>query len=678
MTMRLSLSFLLILLSLTPLIGQEPGPSPSPIKEEVVVTPGRSETRLGDTPASIITLSRSEVEATAAPSVDDMLRQTVGFSIFRRSSGRNANPTTQGVSLRGVGASGASRSVILFDGVPLNDPFGGWVQWSRVPVIDLESAEVLRGGASSLYGDSGLSGAVNLIPRRQRNGFSFSGDLFAGSQRTISGSGRLGFGSKRWSGNVLASQMHTRGFIPVEEAVRGPVDSYAGTRSIFYSGRVERLFGTSSVFLRPSYFGEVRTNGTGLQTNRTHIRQLIAGGTLRASSTSKTRADWRSFGGTQVYDQIFSAVNTPRTAESLTRVQRVPVQNIGVSGQVSTVIADHTIVGGGEIRNVRGSSDEIAYSNNAATSLIGAGGRQTIVGGFLQDIVSVGKRLIFVGAIRADKWSNFRGQSLTRALSTSQLTATTFPDRTETALSPRGSALFRLTDSVSLYAAASRSFRSPTLNELYRSFRVGNVLTLSNADLRAETAINVEGGMMFGRGRTFFRANVFRTAIDRPVANVTLTSTPTLITRQRQNAGTTRTTGFEVEAERRFDLFALTAGYVFAEPLVTSFPSNPLLAGRNIPQVARHQFTFQVRYSPDKWVIASQLRASSSQFDDDLNQFRLEQYGQLDLFVSRQIADRYSVYAAVENISNSRYSVARTPIRTVSSPANIRIGVRWK
>ncbi len=183
---------------------------------------------------------------------------------------------------------------------------------------------------------------------------------------------------------------------------------------------------------------------------------------------------------------------------------------------------------------------------------------------------------------------------------------------------------------------------------------------------------------MFGRGRTFFRANVFRTEIDRPVANVTLTSTPTLITRQRQNAGTTRTTGFEVEAERRFDLFALTAGYVFAEPLVTSFPSNPLLAGRNIPQVARHQFTFQVRYSPDKWVIASQLRASSSQFDDDLNQFRLEQYGQLDLFVSRQIADRYSVYAAVENISNSRYSVARTPIRTVSSPANIRIGVRWK
>lgn len=678
--MRQFLGFLLFTLTFTGVNGQTgtPTPTPAAIKEEVIVTAGRSETRLGDTPASITTLSRSETESTAAPTIDDTLRQTVGFSIFRRSSSRNANPTTQGVSLRGVGSSGASRSVILFDGVPLNDPFGGWIQWNRVPIIELESAEVLRGGASGLYGDSGLSGAVNLIPRRQRDGISFSSDVFAGSQRTISGSGVLGFGSERWSGSVVASNLHTRGFVPVDAAARGPVDSYAGTRNTSFSGRINRRLGASDVFLRPSYFGEVRTNGTGLQTNRTHIRQLAAGGTLKTSDNSATRIEWRAFGGTQVYDQVFSAINALRTAESLTRVQRVPVQNIGVSGQVSAVFGNHTVVAGGEARNVRGASDEIVYANNAATSLVGAGGRQNIGGGFIQDIFAVGKRLILVGVIRADRWSNYRGQNVTRTLSTNQLATVAYPDRTETALSPRGSALFRVSNSISLYGGASRSFRSPTLNELYRSFRVGNVLTLSNAELKSETAINLEGGVMFGRGRTFVRSAVFRTAIDGPVANVTISSTPSLITRQRQNAGTTRSLGCELEAERRFDSFALTAGYVFVDPKVTSFPSNPILAGLEIPQVARHQFTFQFRYSPEKWMIASQFRASSSQFDDDLNQFRLEPYGQIDLFVSRRIKEKVTIYAAVENVTNSRYSVGKTPIRTVSSPTNLRIGLRWK
>ena len=141
-------------------VGQEPQPSPLPIREEVIVTSNRTETKIGDTPASVVTFSRREIGTAAAPTIDDVLRQAVGFSILRRSSSRNANPTTQGVSLRGVGSSGASRSLVLFDGVPLNDPFGGWVQWNRVSPISVETVEVVRGGASSLYGDSSLSGAM--------------------------------------------------------------------------------------------------------------------------------------------------------------------------------------------------------------------------------------------------------------------------------------------------------------------------------------------------------------------------------------------------------------------------------------------------------------------------------------------------------------------------------------
>ncbi|MBP9110165.1 MAG: TonB-dependent receptor plug domain-containing protein, partial [Pyrinomonadaceae bacterium] len=122
--MRGFFGIFIFLASLGPVFAQQTTETPEPIREQVVVTASRSEARIGDTPASIVTLSKREIETSAAPTIDDMLRQTVGFSIFRRSSSRNANPTTQGVSLRGVGSSGASRSLILFDGVPLNDPFG--------------------------------------------------------------------------------------------------------------------------------------------------------------------------------------------------------------------------------------------------------------------------------------------------------------------------------------------------------------------------------------------------------------------------------------------------------------------------------------------------------------------------------------------------------------------------
>src|SRR5206468_8977749 len=136
--------------------------SPTNVTGEVTVTATRTNTRLEETAASIVVLGPKELETTAAMTLDDSLRQVPGFSLFRRTGSRTANPTTQGVSLRGVGASGASRAVVLADGIPLNDPFGGWVYWGRIPRESLSHIEVLRGGASGLYGSGALGGIVNI------------------------------------------------------------------------------------------------------------------------------------------------------------------------------------------------------------------------------------------------------------------------------------------------------------------------------------------------------------------------------------------------------------------------------------------------------------------------------------------------------------------------------------
>lgn len=647
---------------------------PLPVNEQFV-TVTRTPTRIENSAESIATVDRTQLSTTAAPTMDDALRQVPGFSIFRRSSSRNANPTTQGVSLRGVGASGASRTNVMVDGVPINDAFGGWVQWNRVSPISVGSVEMLRGGASSLYGNSSLSGAIELVPRAiPGSEYVISGEAFGGSQRTASGSVFAGIDRNDWFGDISAGHFQIRGFIPIEEAARGAVDSFAGVRSINLSARAGRRFGdVASVFFRPTYFGESRTNGTPAQVNKTYSRQFIAGGEVG----KKVKFDWRVFGGTQGYDQSFSSIAADRSTESLTRLQYSPSQNLGYSFTASGTFRGNFIVGGVEGRDVRGASDEIVFSGGSATSLVGAGGREGSLGIFVKDVLNLGSRVVIAGSLRYDRWRNYRGFSVKRNLTTNGVSVSNFTDRDQDALSPQGSVLVRVADEISLHASASKSFRAPTLNELYRAFRVGNVLTQANADLLAERATNLEGGASFRRKNYGFRATAFVTDIDRAVANVTIATTPSLITRQRQNAGSTRSAGFEVDGELRYRRFDINAGYLFADSRVREFPSNPALIDRYIPQVPRHQVTLQVRYGLEKWSFSVQTRASSEQFDDDLNAFRLEPYFQADAFVSRRIREKASVFAAVENLFNSRYSVGRTPLRTLSSPLSIRAGVRW-
>ncbi len=652
--------------------------APASISENVTVSVTRTATRIGENAASIAVLRDEDLKSTAAITVDDALRQVPGFSLFRRSGSRTANPTSQGVSLRGLGASGASRAVVLADGVPLNDPFGGWVYWSRVPRNSIQQVEVLRGGASDLYGSSALSGVVNIITKRPDvNAFALETSF--GNQTTRDASLHWSHRMGHWIAGVSAGVFRTDGYILVGPDERGVVDTPAGARHSIVNLNLGREFGENRrLFGSASFFGESRKNGTPLQTNRTHIRQFVLGSDWQSSTIGFLSA--RLFGGTQVFDQNFTAISLDRNNETLTRVQRVPAQFLGVNGQwTRTFGSKHTLIGGMEANQVRGASDEIVFVAGRATSLVGAGGRQATVGAFLQDLFRVNSSLLITAGVRFDHWRNYDALSASAPFLGFGNT-TIFPDRTESAFSPRFAVLYKVTTRVSLTASATRAFRAPTPNELYRSFRVGNVLTLANENLRAERVTSGEGGIRVSgfRERFIFRGNAFWSTVSQPVANVTLTTTPALITRQRQNLGQTRSRGLEIETEGHFNQYwNLSAGYLLADARLLKFPANPALEGLLIPQVARHQFTFQMRYSnPSLVTVGLQGRAASSQFDDDQNVFRLASYFSLDTLVSRRINENVEAFVAVENIFNQRYEVGKTPVTTLGPPILVRGGFR--
>jgi TonB-dependent Receptor Plug Domain len=200
---------------------------PAGVAEQVTVTAGRRELRGTDTPGATSTLTSAELMSSAALQPDDALRQTPGFTLFRRSSSRAANPTTQGVTLRGLSASGASRTLVLAGGVPLNDPFGGWVYWGRVPEAAIDRIEIVRGALSDLYGADAVGGVIHIVPlEATRN--SVRGSVEGGSLGTSRVS--LFGGAQRgpWFGNIAGERLSTDGAVIVAPDQRGPIDTPAG------------------------------------------------------------------------------------------------------------------------------------------------------------------------------------------------------------------------------------------------------------------------------------------------------------------------------------------------------------------------------------------------------------------------------------------------------------------
>jgi outer membrane receptor protein involved in Fe transport len=644
---------------------------------EVEIYGDGQRTRLSPLGLSQVSLKSADLRETASPVLDDGLRQVAGFSTFRRTSGRQSNPTTQGVSLRGVGSTGASRTAVVEDGVSLNDPFGGWVQWNRVIQPLITEVEVLRGGASGLYGSSALSGAIIIRPLDRRDG-RFSAELFGGSQNTIGANGRL---AEMFKGSLLTggfSSLRTRGYIPIDESARGTVDSFAGVRYDSFQARYAgKLNEGLHILFKPSIFGEVRTNGTGVQTNRTHSKSLIAGVSY---ISEPLQISARVNGINQVYDQMFSTVAAIRNSESLNRVQRVPVRSLGYSvNSVLTVSRDffNALNIGVESRVLRGASDEVSFVNGIPNTRTGVGGSQRFTSLFMNNRFAK-NRLVMNISVRGDFIGNRNGISVSTPVSTNTTTSTSFADRDYSSLSGRAGVSYQSTSRINIFASASTSFRAPTLNELYRGFRVGSVLTLPNENLLPERGVEMDLGIIYSTKKLGLRTAYFRNDISDTVSNVTVSSSPSLITRQRRNVGRTLSQGIELDVEGRInDSLALSAGYLFTDSTVREFPANTSLVGLRIPQVARHQATLQTRFAGGGILWTMQLRASAPQFDDDLNLFRLEGFLQMDSFVSYAISERLKVFGGMENIFNRRYSTARTPIRSVGPPIGARIGMRW-
>jgi len=655
--------------------------------QQVLVTATRIDTALEDSPADSVTISTENLDTTPALTLDDVLRDVPGFDLFRRNSSRTANPGTQGVSMRGLGASGASRALVLVDDVPLNDPFGGWVYWDRVARESIRSVEVLRGGAgASLYGSTAMGGVIQFRTREPGTPtFAVEGSL--GNENTPELSFWTGAKIGHWNAALSGDFFRTNGYILVPEPERGAVDVPANSRHALTALDLGRHFGDfGKVFVRGSYFGEGRHNGTVIQTNGTRIADFASGWDYENKRVGTLSA--RIFGLYESYDQLFSSISADRSQEFLTDNQRVPSQMIGGNAQWSRPIGRvETLVAGFEMRGVGGSSNEALFSSGSPTGTSLSGGEERTVRAFGEDILQLGSRLVANLSFGYDHWSDINARLIT--IKPSGTVFAPYANRSSDAFNPRASLLYHWRHGTSFTASGYRAFRAPTLNELYRSFRQGNAFTENNPALVAERLTGVEAGVRQSllSDRFNLRGTFFWNDVTDAIVNVTLNTTPSLITRQKQNVGAILSTGLNLDGEFRVNRsLQFSGGYQYAHSVISSYTApadvqtqNPSLVGKWVPEVPHQQFTLQTMYSNPKIVTATVQGLFVGQaFDDDLNQYRLDKYFTVNVYLSHNFGKGFEGFAAAENLFNTRYASAATPVITLGPPLLARIGFRYQ
>jgi outer membrane receptor protein involved in Fe transport len=679
-----------------------PGRSEEAVRlEPVVISASRVEQRLRDVPANVTVITREEIQQSPARTVDDLLRQIPGFSLFRRSSSLVTHPTTQGVSLRGIGPSGVSRTLVLVDGVPLNDPFGGWVYWSKVPLESIERIEVARGGGSGVWGNYALGGVINIITRRPEARVT-QAKLDVGTRDTVDADLLVSHVTGPWGISLEGSFFDTDGYKIVRKDQRGAIDVQATSSHKTFNGRVEYTpSSASSLFLAGSFFREDRGNGTPLQENSTETGYIGTGGRLRTADGS----DWQLtlFSHLQTFDSTFSAAAPDRNSETPALDQfDVPSTDAGVNLQWSKrVMQHHLLTAGTDVRWIDGDTNEYFTFNQTLqdfTRRRKAGGEQLLTGAYFQDIFTPAPGWQVTIAGRFDSWQSFDASRIERNKQTGAITRNDqFSDRDEFAFSPKVALLYHATDQLSLRSSFYKGFRAPTINELFRPFRVRNDITEANAELDPERLIGGEVGMDYSILRNLLgRLTAFWNEVKDPVVNVTKGIGQGAVMepcgfvpvggvcRQRDNLDRTRIRGIEAELEYRpRPSWIFSGSYLFSDTDVLSAPDQPQLEGKRIAQVPKHQFTLKLGYTNPTLVnVSVQGRFIGDQFEDDLNSLKLGDYFVVDLMLWRPIPlpklAAGEVFLAVENLFDRTYQVAKTAdgIITTGTPVLVHGGVR--
>jgi outer membrane receptor protein involved in Fe transport len=647
---------------------------PAGSAEHVTVTAYR--TPLGELESAATTrvLTQRAMQTTAAITLDDQLRQLPGVELFRRSPSLVANPTSQGISLRGLGSTSASRTRVMEDEMPLNDALGGWIHWQEQPALSIRDIELVRGGAGSLYGSSAIGGVVDVVPARPGVDEAELTNSYGG-EGTYDESLLVQMKRGPWGWLGSGGLIGTNGYIQEAPYQRGPIDDASNVHSQNALALVEHDQGPLRLFARGSGFDDSRHNGTPFQFNATRLFRYSTGGDWKTARGAALNL--RLYGSDERYRQTFSSIsNTPgagdlactyRCSEVPTKFSFVPDNELGAALNASQPLrAGLLLVAGADVHDVRVWDQEQSFSG--AGSLTNLHDHQRDSGAYAE-AMWVRNAWTVTASARMDWYQNYDGQQLNRIGAQWLPNATQPPQRDERLFDPRAGVSRKLAAHWAISASGFRAFRAPTPNELYRTTQVGAQVTLPNGFLLSERATGWEAGVAAEHNWGTVRASYFLTEVNRPIVALTIGTNRY----ERENLGQIESRGISLDyqvAPQRW--LTLDGGYQYAHAVVSRGTQDN---GNWIPEVARNLATLNVRAAkPKMGTLSLQSRLSGRMFDDDANDFLLHGFFRLDAYSSHSFGSRLEIFAAGENLLDRSITVSQTPTATLGQPRVWRVG----
>lgn len=668
-------AFCAILLLAPVCFAEDPAASteeaPSIQVEDIVISATRTSEPVQFVPASATVLTERDIQATPYRQgfqVDDLLRFVPGVQPSNLSSLYN-HPTAQAVSLRGLGAR---RSLVLLDGVPLNDGFGGWINWGLIP-DDLDRIEIVPGGSSNLYGTWAMGGILQVItkPPRAEPGLTLEGRAGTLDTYTTALHGR--YRTERLGASLGYRWFHTNGFITVPSYQRGPIDGRDDSRHELFTGSVAwALSPRLEATLSGNFFREDRSFGTPLSLATRTIGTAVLG--LAGSTARDDQYRGKVFGLWQTFRNQTGVVSPTRTTEALNSIQTIPSNDFGGQFQwESQVDPANRLVAGVDARAILGQSEEQFFPASGSTGSTLAKGTQVGWGAYAEWIARPTERVTIVPSLRFDWWKNFDAR-----IEDQSGTVTRPPDNTETALNPKLAIRYWVTEQVSLGGSVFHAFRAPTLNELYRGFAFAGFSFLPNPTLQPERLwggdVNLAVVDMLDR-----RLRLRLTGYAEEVTDQILFVSDGAASATRQNVGRIRSLGAEVDTSLTLHrLVSLHLGYAYADATIREFTLDPSREGNRVPNVSAHQVSLRLTLGDPRRLQVTLLgRYLSRQFADDLNRQAIGDFVVLDASAHRDLGEHVRLYLDAENLTDRDYIATQTgPIKTLGAPLLVIGGVR--
>jgi outer membrane receptor protein involved in Fe transport len=611
---------------------------------EIVVT-GRGLPETPATPAyDVQVMERDKILSSGSGRIEDVLTSVAGFQQFRRSDSRSSNPSAQGATLRALGGNATSRALLLLDGVPMADPFFGYIPFSAITPERLSRVRVTRGGGAGAFGSGAIAGTIEMESADASTLGLVNGGVLVNNRGETETSAQLA--PKIGSGFAVIEGRWDRGegFYTTPADQRVPATARAKYESWSASARlVQPLSDDIELQARGLFFDDNRTlrfKGADSSSSGQDVSlRLVGRGDWQFDVLGY--AQWRNFSNIVISSTSFrptlNQYDTPANGQGGKIEIRPPVGD------------DHVLRIGADFRRSHGRMEENALNGatGAITTHNSAGGTNTDLGLFLEDDWTLGNVILTAGA-RADRWTIRDGYYQQHDGSGVLLTDNRFGDRSGWDASFRGGVLVKVSEAVRLRGAAYTGLRLPTLNELYRPFVVFPVRTEANANLGMEKLRGFEAGVEL---RPAEGVSVALTAFDNRVRHAIGNVTVAPNVRRRQNIDEIRAQGLEFSASVERGSISVSGTVAYTDAKVRENGVDSSLDGLRPAQTPKWAASGTLGWAPRKdWLLSVTLRYVGNQYEDDLETDILPGATTVDAFARVPLWGRLNLVLRGENL----------------------------